>query len=140
MNIHQRLQTVKAIRAAFDTIKEHAVESGDYRAHHQQAILTAMSSVKPEVDSLLQEMSAAIEEDEQQSYSDFHDQVSRLMLDERVGPTAKLVMIAYFVHGVRGDGMPGDMQIGRMCNLTISELKRAQRELMESDWLASPEG
>jgi hypothetical protein len=140
MNIHQRLQSIKAIRYAFDTIKENAVESGDYRARHQQAILTAISSVTPEVDTLLQEASAATEEDKRQPYSDFHGQISRLISDDRIGPTAKLIMVVYFVRSSQMEGMPGDMTIAHLCNLPMSDLKEAQRELMVNDWLASPEG
>lgn len=140
MNEHERVQAIKAIRYAFDTIKENTVDSGDYRARHQQAILTAISAVKPEVGTLLQEASRGVEEDKGHAYSDFHDQVSRLMADDRIGPTAKLVMVAYFVHSTRMEGMAGDMTIAHLCNLPMSDLKEAQRELMYHDWLASPEG
>ncbi len=78
--------------------------------------------------------------EKQRAYSDFHDQVSRLMSDERIGPTAKVVMVAYFVHSTRMEGMAGDLQIAHMCNLPMHELKEAQQELMMNDWLASPQG
>lgn len=62
MNEHQRLQAIKHIRYAVSIIKENAVESGDYRARHQRAILEAISGMKAQIDALFEEASLAIPE------------------------------------------------------------------------------
>lgn len=80
------------------------------------------------------------EEEKQHAYSDFHDQITRLMSDDHIGPIAKLVMIAYFVGSSRMQGMTSDLQICHLCNITMEQLREAQHELMHHDWLASPEG
>jgi hypothetical protein len=44
-------------------IKENAVESSDYRASNQQAILEAISTAKPHVDALMQDASKVRQEE-----------------------------------------------------------------------------
>jgi hypothetical protein len=61
MNEHERLQSVKSIRYVLGIIKENAVESGDYRAANQHAILEAISGVEPYVEALMQDASQPLQ-------------------------------------------------------------------------------
>ncbi len=70
MNEHERLQSVKYIRYVLDSIKENAVDSGDYRAANQYAILSAISAVKPHVEGLMQDASQVVPADREEPLSD----------------------------------------------------------------------
>ncbi len=82
MNEHERLQAIKYIRYALGIIKENAVASGDYRSKNQEAILSAMSAMKPHVDALMQDASQVTRADceEEEDVAPFVDQQTLSLL------------------------------------------------------------
>lgn len=84
MNEHQRLQSIKYIRYAFGVIKENAVESGDYRAANQRAILEAISGVKPHVEALMQDASQVVPTDREEPMSNISQERILTLIEQAI--------------------------------------------------------